>query len=77
MVAYTDQQGFDTNASKVAVIVLAVLWILTLWWAQKSWVAWVTIALVAVLIIVSDPLAAVCPRPVFHPVWRQPVQNGP
>ncbi|KAK1927389.1 peptidase M50B-like-domain-containing protein [Papiliotrema laurentii] len=44
--------GFDTNASKVAVLVLAVLWILTLWWARRSWVAWVTIALVAGLILI-------------------------
>lgn len=46
-------KGFDTNASKVAVLVLAVLWILTLWWAKKSWIAWATIALVAALILVS------------------------
>jgi len=35
------------------VIVLGVLWLLTLWWAKKSWVAWLTILLVAALIVVS------------------------
>lgn len=28
--------GFDTNASKVASIVLAVFFIITLWWARRS-----------------------------------------
>jgi hypothetical protein len=49
-------QGFDTNASKVAVLVLAVLWILTLYWAKNSWVAWATIALVVALILVRGTL---------------------
>ena len=29
--------GFDTNASKVATIVLAVFFLFTLWWARKNW----------------------------------------
>ncbi|WVN85823.1 uncharacterized protein L203_100975 [Cryptococcus depauperatus CBS 7841] len=44
--------GFDTNASKVACLILAFFWILTLWWAKKSWVAWATIALMAGLIVI-------------------------
>ncbi|WVF67071.1 hypothetical protein IAT40_001815 [Kwoniella sp. CBS 6097] len=44
--------GFDTNASKVACLVLAFFWVLTLWWARSSWIAWATIALMTGLIIV-------------------------
>ena len=29
--------GFNTNASKVASIVLAVFFLFTLWWARKNW----------------------------------------
>jgi hypothetical protein len=29
--------GFDTNASKIASIVMAVFFLFTLWWARKSW----------------------------------------
>ena len=29
--------GFDTDASKVASIVLAVFFLFTLWWAKKNW----------------------------------------
>lgn len=29
--------GFDTNASKIACLVLAVFFIFTLWWARKNW----------------------------------------
>ena len=29
--------GFDTNASKVACLVLAVFFLFTLWWARKNW----------------------------------------
>ena len=29
--------GFDTDASKVASIVLAVFFLLTLWWAKRNW----------------------------------------
>jgi hypothetical protein len=28
--------GFDTNASKVAVIVLGVFFLITLWWARRN-----------------------------------------
>lgn len=35
--------GFDTNASKVASIVLAVFFLFTLWWARKNWITWVLI----------------------------------
>jgi hypothetical protein len=30
--------GFNTNASKIACLALAVFWLFTLWWARKSWV---------------------------------------
>lgn len=29
--------GFDTDASKVASLVLAVFFLFTLWWARKNW----------------------------------------
>ena len=29
--------GFDTNASKVACLVLAAFFLFTLWWARKNW----------------------------------------
>jgi len=44
--------GFDTDASKVACLILGVLWLFTLWWARRSVVAWLTIGLVASLIII-------------------------
>nr|XP_031863112.1 uncharacterized protein CI109_001590 [Kwoniella shandongensis]KAA5530184.1 hypothetical protein CI109_001590 [Kwoniella shandongensis] len=44
--------GFDTDASKVACLVLAFFWILTLWWARRSWIAFATIALMAALVII-------------------------
>jgi hypothetical protein len=31
--------GFDTNASKVATLVLAVFFLFTLWWARRSWLS--------------------------------------
>lgn len=34
--------GFNTNASKIATIVLAVFFLFTLWWARKNWL-WVFI----------------------------------
>ncbi|GFZ42734.1 hypothetical protein JCM24511_00452 [Saitozyma sp. JCM 24511] len=43
--------GFDTDASKVACLVLSFFFLLTLWWARKSWIAWITIALMAALIV--------------------------
>lgn len=53
IVIFTRAQGFDTNASKVACLVLAFIWILTLWWAKSSWVAWATIALMVGLVLVG------------------------
>jgi len=35
--------GFDTNASKVASLVLAVFFLFTLWWARRNWLTWVLI----------------------------------
>ncbi|KAJ7184227.1 peptidase M50B-like-domain-containing protein [Mycena filopes] len=35
--------GFDTNASKVASIVLGVFFIFTLWWARRNLLTWVLI----------------------------------
>ncbi|KAJ7261373.1 peptidase M50B-like-domain-containing protein [Mycena haematopus] len=43
--------GFDTNASKVAVIVLGVFFVVTLWWARRNWLTWVLILGMAGLII--------------------------
>ncbi|KAH7914090.1 peptidase M50B-like-domain-containing protein [Hygrophoropsis aurantiaca] len=43
--------GFDTNASKVASLVLAVFFIFTLWWARRNWLTWALIAGVSGLII--------------------------
>ncbi|KAJ7929270.1 peptidase M50B-like-domain-containing protein [Mycena leptocephala] len=43
--------GFDTNASKVAVIVLAVFFLITLWWARRNLLTWVLILGMAGLII--------------------------
>jgi len=35
--------GFDTNASKVATLVLAAVFLLSLWWARRNWLTWVLI----------------------------------
>ncbi|PSR71867.1 hypothetical protein PHLCEN_2v12252, partial [Hermanssonia centrifuga] len=35
--------GFDTNASKVACLVLAVFFLFTLWWARREILTWVLI----------------------------------
>ncbi|KAL4065453.1 peptidase M50B-like-domain-containing protein [Scleroderma citrinum] len=35
--------GFDTNASKVASLVLAVFFLFTLWWARRNWLSWALI----------------------------------
>lgn len=43
--------GFDTSASKVASIVLAVFFLFTLWWARKNWLTWVLIAGMTGLIV--------------------------
>jgi len=53
--------GFDTNASKVACLVLAAFFIFTLWWARKNWLSWVLIIGMSGLIIlfwfVADAVA--------------------
>ncbi|KAF8812006.1 hypothetical protein BYT27DRAFT_7183342 [Phlegmacium glaucopus] len=43
--------GFDTNASKVASIVLAVFFVITLWWARKNWLTWALILGMSGLIV--------------------------
>lgn len=43
--------GFNTNASKVACIVLAVFFLFTLWWARRNVLTWMLIFLVAGLIV--------------------------
>jgi len=35
--------GFDTNASKIASLVLAAFFLFTLWWARKNWLTWLLI----------------------------------
>ncbi|KAF4574669.1 hypothetical protein EYR36_006019 [Pleurotus pulmonarius] len=35
--------GFNTNASKVASIVLAAFFLFTLWWARRNWLTWLLI----------------------------------
>lgn len=53
--------GFDTNASKVACLVLAVFFIFTLWWARKNLLSWALIIGMSGLIIlfwfVADAVA--------------------
>ncbi|KDQ18573.1 hypothetical protein BOTBODRAFT_63492 [Botryobasidium botryosum FD-172 SS1] len=43
--------GFDTNASKIASIVLAVFFIFTLWWARKNVLTWALILGMSALIV--------------------------
>jgi len=43
--------GFDTKASKIACIVLAVFFLLTLWWARRSLFTWLLILGMAGLIV--------------------------
>ncbi|TFK46342.1 hypothetical protein OE88DRAFT_1638323 [Heliocybe sulcata] len=43
--------GFDTNASKVACLVLAVFFLFTLWWARRNWLTWALILGMAALIV--------------------------
>lgn len=43
--------GFNTTASKVASLVLAVCFLLTLWWARKDWLTIITILLAVGLLI--------------------------
>jgi len=53
--------GFDTNASKIACLILAVFFLFTLWWARKNWLSWVLIVGMYGLIIlfwfVADAVA--------------------
>ncbi|THV05121.1 hypothetical protein K435DRAFT_826609 [Dendrothele bispora CBS 962.96] len=44
--------GFNTNASKVASIVLAVFFLFTLWWARRDWLTWALLLGMAALIVV-------------------------
>ncbi|SPO06118.1 uncharacterized protein DNG_08807 [Cephalotrichum gorgonifer] len=43
--------GFNTTASKVASIVLGVCFLLTLWWARKDWLTYLTIGLAVGLLV--------------------------
>ncbi|KAJ8093576.1 hypothetical protein PM082_020434 [Marasmius tenuissimus] len=43
--------GFNTNASKVASIILAVFFLFTLWWARRDWLTWVLILGMSGLIV--------------------------
>ncbi|PPQ67669.1 hypothetical protein CVT25_012697 [Psilocybe cyanescens] len=43
--------GFNTNASKVASIVMAVFFLFTLWWARKNWLSWLLILGMSGLIV--------------------------
>jgi hypothetical protein len=43
--------GFDTNASKVASLVLAAFFIFTLWWARRNLLTWVLLVSMSGLII--------------------------
>jgi len=45
--------GFDTTASKIACIVLAVFFVFTLWWARKNWLTWALVAGLGALIILA------------------------
>jgi len=53
--------GFDTNASKVACLILAAFFLFTLWWARKNWLSWALIVGMSGLIIlfwfVADAVA--------------------
>ncbi|KAF8590499.1 hypothetical protein K439DRAFT_1627777 [Ramaria rubella] len=44
--------GFDTNASKIASIVLAVFFLATLWWARRNMLTWILILGMSALIII-------------------------
>jgi len=43
--------GFDTNASKVASLVLAAFFLFTLWWARRDWLTWLLILGMSGLVI--------------------------
>jgi len=44
--------GFDTNASKIASLVMALFFLFTLWWARRNMLTWILIAGMSALIIV-------------------------
>ncbi|KAJ8454163.1 hypothetical protein ONZ45_g19410 [Pleurotus djamor] len=43
--------GFNTNASKIASLVLAAFFLFTLWWARKNWLTWLLILGMSGLIV--------------------------
>ncbi|KAI0933533.1 hypothetical protein AcV5_005656 [Taiwanofungus camphoratus] len=43
--------GFDTNASKVASLVMAAFFLFTLWWARRDWLTWLLILGMSGLVI--------------------------
>jgi len=43
--------GFNTDASKIASLVLAVFFLFTLWWARASWISWILIIGMSGLIV--------------------------
>jgi hypothetical protein len=43
--------GFDIVASKIASIVLAVCFLLTLWWARRDWLTIITVLFAVVLLV--------------------------
>ncbi|KAF9480863.1 hypothetical protein BDN70DRAFT_877033 [Pholiota conissans] len=43
--------GFNTDASKVVSIILAVFFLFTLWWARKNWLSWLLIIGMSGLIV--------------------------
>lgn len=45
-------QGFNTNASKVASLVLGFFMLLILYWAYKSWTAWFSILITVGIIVI-------------------------
>lgn len=43
--------GFNTNASKIATLVLAAFFLFTLWWARRNWLTWILILGMSGLIV--------------------------
>lgn len=46
--------GFDTNASKIASLVLAVFFLFTLWWARRNWLCVYPSRISATYILIHD-----------------------
>jgi len=44
--------GFDTNASKIASLIMAVFFLITLWWARRNLLTWILIFGMSALIVV-------------------------